>query len=87
VSKPLPDHTPATLGDVRAVPVPTLATLLAQADKPCETCEHISRLPVPDREPCDECDGSGRVLTADGSALVGFLAQHGFWPTPRRADR
>lgn len=32
MSKHLPDHTPATLGDIRAV---SLSALLAQAEKPC----------------------------------------------------
>lgn len=36
MSKPLPDHAPATLGNVRAS-VPTLAALLAQAETPCTT--------------------------------------------------
>lgn len=113
MSEPLRGHTPATL-----------ASLLAQADRPCTTgcdkgwinngaavraweSEHADALSAFDDErrrnrsatvrreepalrstqpawslPCD-CDGSGYALTADGGALLGFLARHGFWPIPR----
>lgn len=57
--------------------------LLAEAVGPCPACDSTGWWNASRNIPCDECEGTGKKLTPEGSELVGFAAH---WLKPHFAD-